>query len=348
MAIHFFEGFGWANVGTHDPAVAGEDLKLRYANWIDAGLEVLDRSDAHGPRKAIRSTSGRMNLQPRVPLPTLTSFVLGFPLEHSSTGGGTLIAITKGGSFVASIVITASNRIAYTTDSAGRTDQNVVAVSAAPVPRDVETFIELEVTLGSGTDGSVDFYINGVLDSQHPDVGTVDGAGVDIDGLLLLWAGTAISADPPHSDHILSGIYVADSRLGPRRSYYAPADSVGSAANHTPSGSPTNHECVDEVDGHDGDNTHVAGTGVKDSLGISFSTTLPVEAVQALAAARGESGPETVQVGILSGATEVLGPATGVSTDYGGSEGDVHETDPDTAAAWDPADLGDVEVVLQS
>ena len=227
------------------------------------------------------------------------------------------------------------------------TSSSVVRVDGAYV------HLEAKVTVNSST-GSVDVRANGVaitFDNSLSGINTNNGGAGAID---QLWVGEDVGfarSGCAWDDWIIwntlgsaNNNFLGDLRVG-----YSAANASGTHSDGTAS-SGTLLSCVDEVPSN-GDTDYIAMDNTSLPKAASFNmenapaNAISINAVQPLGVVRkDDAGTNTGRLLLLSGATEDdggadLGPVSSYAEFLR-----IHETDPDTAAAWTVTGFNAIEV----
>jgi hypothetical protein len=204
--------------------------------------------------------------------------------------------------------------------------------------------VEVKITFSLSATGSVEFYINGALDSSHTGIQTTRSGDDNYAAYIRMgYTGTAASWE-------FADIYADDStQIGVTEIWYQPCDQAGSSAQFTPSAG-NNQDNVDETTDPDGDTTYNESTtpGNKDQLGHNVTHDTGPVAIQTLAWVRANGdGHAKVRIGVKSGATEALGSTEQINDGYAVVRGPIQETDPNTASAWTTAGADAAETTIE-
>jgi hypothetical protein len=224
----------------------------------------------------------------------------------------------------------------------------ILATGTTVLQEDTWYYIELKVTIDNSPNGSYELRINGATEVSDPAVDTQDDAsnntiqevnigsfGFNNTTVLITDWYIFDDAGSTNNDFIASNSY--DVHVEPK---FPNAD--GTTNDWTPQGGGENYVEVDEAGGIDGDTTYNSA----DTVGNIDLYELPdlvnppdsILGIQINLDARKEPGPaRTIEDVVRSGGSNFLGSGSiasmSVNSDYEPYH-TIHETDPDTAAAW--------------
>ena len=310
------EGFGNLSDGTHTAGSEREILGNQWTGYANAFV-IADRSD--GRKWLSVSSSNEIALQSKA-FPDPTTVAVCFRVYRHSNEGCTGIIKLKNpsGNAFGFVGINTSGNVIYNRSSTGSWWADTVATSTEAVPLDTETFVEVRVTIGDGTDGAVSFYLNGVLSNTVSSIDTADGTAAGLRSIEFGESSTAsetLRAGWTFGDII---VHVGSSPIGDVGVYFVPADADGADTDFTPSAGD-NFECVDEI-GPDEDTTYNESDGTaghRDSFETAGVTGFTVLSVGVLARAKKtDTGAATLLLGAIHGASEDQSSAFTLSEDY--------------------------------
>jgi len=360
MALIFMDGFGYASAASHSHGV-GDDLDVNWQQY--ASLTVTELENGTKGRKCY-ITGAQQNIIPRIPGSAkpfggggTCTLTIGMRLwiDDINQGQG-LVAFgeTRYG-YQGILGIRASDgKLVYSIDSSGSTTSSVVAASNNAVPEQQWFYCEVTIVFADGTGGEVHFYVDGGSDGSTTGIDTKYATVTDdMDSVWFLpnFAHATSDWDPLAR---ITDIYIRDDAtlMGISGCYYQPCDTAGDDADFTPS-TGSNHQNVDDV-GNDGGSTYNSSSTStdRDSFAHSdqgLSTANPPSAIQALGIVGSATDglPATGKIGVKSGTTVDLKSFGVLSSSYEGVRSDIYETDPDTAAAWDPTDANAALTVVE-
>lgn len=342
MSVLVLTSFGQCGAGAQGNPGPGEDLGLDFWSWESISIEALTSTDI-GVRNAAYAALEDFQAKGIAWSANLTRFVIGCRVyRETATDFCALVRIGD----VGQLMIDASGYPVWSYDSLYRSTVNVLQGSVA-LAEDEWTYVEVEIDV-SYTSGTCRIYVEGTLTDEWTSQQTARTAAPDAKSYEIGMYSSSYS-------HWAAGwkitdLYIDDDEVrGISQAPYQPTDEAGSAAGFTPSAG-SNHQNVDDL-GNDGDSTYneSSATGTKDSLGHGTTHVLAPVAVMPVACVRSFSGEAAgVQVGILSDSTEDLCATQQTNEEnWGWMKGDMYETDPATASAWDVDGIDAAETVIK-
>lgn len=222
--------------------------------------------------------------------------------------------------------------------------------SVARLAQAVFYYLELKVTL-NGASGLVVLRHNGAEIYNSGAVDVQEGASVGVRRIEFFHSLNSFS------NRFLDDVYVCDDSgtthndfLGPVRVHLL-VPNADDAVQLTPNSGTTNYTQVDDmVGGGDGDTTYVESNvvGEKDIYGLTdlAAEYQNPEAVQLFWRARHDdsSGGASMAAILKSGVTESEGPEKVLTPSYLSYAMPLQATNPDTGAAWTPAEINALQV----
>lgn len=342
MSVLFATSFGHCGTGAQSGPGPGEDLHLDFWSWESVSIEALTSTDV-GVRKAAVAAFEDMRARGIAWTENLTRFVIGCRVYRETSAD--FCALIRLGD-VGQLMIDASGYPVWSYDSLYRSTTNVLQGSVA-LDEDAWTFVEVEIDV-SYTAGTCRIYVDGSMTDEWTSQQTARTSSPAAIGFEIGMYSSSYS-------HWAAGwkitdVYIDDDEVrGISQAPYQPSKTAGSSAGFTPSAGD-NEDNVDDI-GNDGDSTHNESTtpGTKDSLGHGTTHTLAPIAIIPVACVRSFAGQAAgVQIGVYSDSTEDLCDTQQTNEEnWGWLKGDVYETDPATASAWDVDGIDAAETVIK-
>ncbi|SFM12805.1 hypothetical protein [Nitrosomonas communis] len=217
-----------------------------------------------------------------------------------------------------------------------------------------EQYLELKATMHDTT-GAFDVRLNGINILSASNVDTKNTANAFVNQVALGVPGnTGLSTIFKYDDFYLldttgpapNNDFLGDVRID---AVYPSAD--GNYTDWTPSTGTSHYALVDDPTPNTTDYNASNVIGQKDSYVMGDPPSLASQIIYGVrvkvAALKDDAGSRSLKVGIRSGTTDSLGAAQALSTSqiYYSS---IHEVDPNTGAAWTPAAVNAMEVVIES
>jgi hypothetical protein len=227
----------------------------------------------------------------------------------------------------------------------------VLATSAGSIPVASDQYIELKVTIHD-TLGAFELRLNGNTILSATNVDTKNTANAFINGVSLGPQYTVAVCTAKYDDFYVldtSGAtnndFLGDVRID---AIYPNAD--GAYTSLTPSTGSSHFALVDEATPNTTDYNSSSTPAAKDSYGMTSPPVLTSEIIFAVrakvAALKDDTGARSIKVGVRSGAVDSVSAAQALSTTqlyYS----NIHETDPNTGAAWLPAGVDALETLVE-
>jgi hypothetical protein len=308
MAVLFFDGFDFNNLSSIRWNI---NAPARNTGTVRTGTH----SATGGPTRDIGSN--------------LATVIVGAAFNKPSVGG--LIRVNDGATEQLTIQVTAANAIEVRRGGAAGT---ILGTSANGIfPLNAWNYVEVKATINNST-GSIVVRLNGVtvltitgVDSQNTANAFVNRYSLD---------GTSFIDDHYLAD--TTGSAPNNDFLGDIRVDVIYPNAAGDETDYTPL-SGSNFQMVDDPGTPDGDTTYNESTTATDrdlfNLQSPATPSGIVYAVQTYIVARKtDAGAREVSTVVKSGSTVDVGPTNTLSTSYVQYDGDIHQLNPDTAAAW--------------
>lgn len=201
-------------------------------------------------------------------------------------------------------------------------------------------YISLKVTVHN-TAGAFDLWIDGISEASGTNVNTRGGTANN--QLTHVEIGASSNWDSHYFDD-----FVLDTTT--QTKFFEVKNVLPTGAGNTTQFTPlsgTNWESVDESGAHDSDTSYVYSnaSGQKDTYQMANPTLTAgtIKAVVTTIVGKVDSGSISVYPVTRSGSTDYDGSSTALTTSYA-AYSRVHETDPNTSAAWTASGVNAVEV----
>jgi len=212
------------------------------------------------------------------------------------------------------------------------------AVSAGPpnaYDPTVWNYFEFKIVAGTGTNGSIEVRINGIVYNTWTGITTINNATyTQFDGIRITIPSTNNKIDDFYllnASGTINNNFLGDSRVD----VLVPTGS-GTYTQLTTFGSSQNWQNVDEVPANTSDYNYSDVVGTQDTYTFADlpASTLSIAAVQSqIYAAKTATGPRNVDPLILSNGILVVGSDFALSQSFTYTT-QVYERDPGTGAAW--------------
>ena len=215
-------------------------------------------------------------------------------------------------------------------------------------------YLEIRATINDTTgtcevriDGNATPIINFTGDTRNG--GTL--ASVDMISLRAYKSGTSGAATGVFDD-----LYIADDTgsvnntfLGDVRAVTLRPTGAGTDTQLAPTGSATNWQNVDDATYDTADYNASATIGQRDTYALANlpGGTTTIKALQTnLIAAKSDATTANARIPVRTGGSLYYGATIALSTSYL-THFDIHQTNPNTAAAWTPTDVGNLETGME-
>jgi len=304
------DGFGNLADGNH---AAATDTTPLGSQWTGFGYDftLTDRGD--GRKWLSVAGSQRLHLTSRN-LGDITRVGLCFRVYRGGADFCTIFQLVGTNGNIGYVGISAAGSVEYRSDY-----YTTVATSTDSIPIGTETFVEVDITIGNGTDGSVAFYLNGVHSNTVSSIDTTqwDTALQSVTfGANSQTSSQCLFAGWKYGDII---IHTATSPIGDVGVYYRPVDADGADSDFTPSAGSDHYAMADEI-GPDEDTTYNESDGTaghRDSFETAGVSGLSVLSVGVLVRARKtDTGAATLLLGAVHGASEDQSTAKALTEAY--------------------------------
>lgn len=265
---------------------------------------------------------------------TYTDLTIGFAVYSdslTSRDNNGLIRFKNSSTAILTVYTNTDGSISVNLGTSTGTTNLVGKSSSATVVNSTWYYIEVSLHRDASA-GSVTVYINGVA------VITATGANTGASNIDNITCGVG-----GNYSWVVDDLYVADSLTplgGCRIDTILP--SSDDSVQFTPNSGANNYSRVADSSGSDGDTSYVsdATAGHKDRYGMTDLSSTPnsIHAVKATFIPRKDDATtRTARTNVVSGASTDTGPTIGVPTSYAGQDGNILNTDPNTASAWTKA-----------
>jgi hypothetical protein len=293
-----------------------------------------------GTSRCLQMTSSNSNVTAKgLPGGAINSLSVGFAMQADNFGqrsatGDKLITFQAAGSQICSLGLNHLGQLRF-----GRTDFSgnlIVASDPGIVKLNVWHYIEIELVRATGSSGSVNVYLDGILVAALASTNT-GSAAID-----------AIGFSSGVGNVNYDDLYVvnAATRLGECRVETIRPTSDTATKDFTRSAGSDNYLLVDDPT-NDSDSTYnQSGTvGHKDLFGMGNLTGSPtVKAVSPVFFARKDDATaRTVRSYMVSGATTQNQTTRGMTTSYAAFQ-ELYELNPDGSVAWDATSVNALQV----
>jgi hypothetical protein len=235
----------------------------------------------------------------------------------------------------------------YVNPNSGQQTVECAQTSGATLNPNSWNYIDIDITAGSSSNGTMTLYANGTQ------VATASNITTSNDAVIAAVGGFCSSAQV-----ILDHFCLYDPTSGPYTGILPPTRVLtGSVSGNgrvnawTPNGQSTNHACVATTEPSDSQYVSDANAGDIDDYALAFAPAdvalSAVLAVQVTAVARtDDTQSHTVEIGVGNGTTESFGAARSVPQSYEPLV-QAFETNPLTSAAWAIGDLTTLQAAVK-
>lgn len=355
MTLLFVEGFGSYETGSHDDGTAGDDMFQLWTRFNSITITTYETGSA-GYRNYM-TRGGADATYANLALST-DKLVVGFLFYNDSNG--TAIELidfnNSANNFICGIGKNSTGQLLINNlssafqDRSANPDSVTQYTSSVTLAPGAWSYIEVAFT-ASATSGGASFWVNNLPAGSWSLIDTID-LSPPIIGIEL----TPVQDSPGGwtSAFRITDLYIdSDTRHGPIKVWYQPADLTGSFSQFTPSSGSNNANMVKEIES-DEDSTYNESdiSGSKDSFRTSYQITEIPIAIQNLIWAKSVSGSSNLVAGTISdpagGAYYGSGSTVGLNTgSYQAVNSNILETDPSASAAWTVSRVNTAEIYYQ-
>lgn len=339
MSLLFIDGFdhyATADINTIYSITSGSPVISASAGRRGGGAILIPSNSSSGSQVTIAITAGDV-------------FIFGFAMKIDVYPGGnkSFFNLNDAGSGQIGFGLNSTgNLLAYR----GGT---IIGTSTYILPQNTWTYIEFKTTIHNST-GAYEIRANGINVLSASGIDTQATANASANSISLGATGTLLI----NLTLSLDDFYICDDAgstnntfLGDCRVDTLLPNADGNYSQFTPSTGTTHYVLVDEATPNTTDYNSSATAAQKDSYGLANLATLSSQTIFGVMAtayaAKTDAGARSIKVGMRSGTTDTVSAGQGLSTGYLYFH-NIHETDPNTAAAWTESGVNSAELLVEN